>query len=74
MTPAGDDLHYSDGTHRWVPLDPSVCVEAWAKTVRAHQEEAKDAGGCDKLAEPALPQRVPSTPNRPVIPRQRSGT
>lgn len=33
-----DQLHYSDGSHRWVPADPRTNPDAWAAKVREHQK------------------------------------
>lgn len=36
----GDErLHYSDGSHRWIPPDPDYPQEVWDEMIRQHKEQ-----------------------------------
>ncbi len=38
LLPTDRDLHYSDGSHRWMCPHPNADEDAWADRVRAHTE------------------------------------
>ncbi|SDY68972.1 hypothetical protein SAMN05444365_103134 [Micromonospora pattaloongensis] len=61
-----DDMHYSDGSHRWVPPPGRADQDAWEDRVREHQRQHQRQLHAS-AAVPPQPDRQP-----PVIPRQRA--
>ncbi len=52
LRPGDDEIHYSDGSHRWIPAE-GWTDDAWRARVKAHQDEHRRNLG----AEPAPPHR-----------------
>ena len=51
LRPDDEDLHYCDGSHRWI-ASPEFDQHAWAAQVRAHmQEHLRSMGGPPEPAE-----------------------
>ncbi|SDZ40015.1 hypothetical protein SAMN05444365_11338 [Micromonospora pattaloongensis] len=71
--PAGDALHYSDGSHRWVPADPAADPEGWRRVIEAHIQEAAAAGGCDAPRQRARPRPASGSPGWGRVRGVRSG-
>ena len=36
LDPDDERLHYSDGSHRWIPPDPDYSQQDWDEMVRQH--------------------------------------
>ena len=34
-----DRMHYSDGSHRWIPADPRIAQDTWEIEVATHKEQ-----------------------------------
>jgi hypothetical protein len=58
--PRDADLHYPDGTHRWMCPDPAAGEDVWADRVRAHMVTHK--GGCEQIR--VRGPRITPTPKR----------
>lgn len=60
LRPGDEQLHYSDGSHRWVCPDPDDDQVAWTwrvrQHVRAHQAQPNAGRNPSRRREPEQPQ------------------